>query len=99
MAGWGGTYKYKNKLPLAFTQKESLDFAKKLPAADILISHDISFQRKTKNKCHAGLKGILWYIKKKKPIYHIHGHLHEKYKKTGKTTQIGCYQYELIELS
>ena len=99
ITGWGGTYQYKNKLPLSFTQKESLDFAKELPATDILISHDTSFQRKAKNECHTGLKGISWYIKKKKPLYHIHGHLHEKYKKPGKTTQIGCYQYELIELS
>ena len=99
IAGWGGTYRYKNKLLLSFTQKESLSFAKELPAADILISHDTSFQKHSSDDCHMGLKGISWYIRKKKPLYHIHGHLHQKYKKPGKTTQIGCFLYELIELS
>lgn len=75
--GMGGTFRYKNGLPLSFSQDESLEFVSSLPKADILLSHDSIYNPNKLNEAHQGLQGINWYIRQYHPRLFIHGHLHE----------------------
>ena len=76
IAGWQGSFKYKHGDYPSFTQEDSMKFAKELPAADILISHDSPYRLYGENSAHIGLKGISRYIKNKKIPLNIHGHQH-----------------------
>lgn len=84
IGGFGGSVRYKRGLYTMFSQKESLEIAKKLPEADILISHDRAFSGKKPKLSaplakdpHEGLAGITAYLRKTSPLLHIHGHIHD----------------------
>lgn len=82
-AGFGGSVRYKHGAYTMFSQNESLDIAKTLPAADILISHDKAYERHmptyfpeiTKDP-HEGMAGISYYFRNHSPFLHLHGHIH-----------------------
>jgi Icc-related predicted phosphoesterase len=78
-AGIGGSHAYKSG-EFMLTQEQSLKIAKSTPKADILFTHDCAFGALPSNHndpAHCGLKGIAWYLKTHKPVYHFHGHLHK----------------------
>lgn len=99
--GIQGSFRYKpSKFP-SFSQRESIDFLKDKEKVDILVSHDGKFNSNAeKNPAHQGLFGITYYLFKNKIPYHIHGHIHESYKKEmiNKTIEISAFNYEYIEL-
>lgn len=96
--GWQGSHKYKENQYYGFTQEESIDFFKKMNKADILFSHDGPFGYGVMNDAHCGLKGILMYIKKKKPKTVIYGHNHNfKNYKLRRTNCFCVYQMTLFE--
>lgn len=77
----------------------------RLPAADVLLSHDQPYFESRINGMnyidpHEGLAGLADYIREKHPQIHIHGHLHWQYDKinNGNCREICLYQYALIEL-
>lgn len=82
--GFDGSIRYKHGSYVMYSHKESLQIAKGLPKVDILLSHDKAFagsklaifSHYTQNP-HEGLAGITAYLKKTKPVCHIHGHIHE----------------------
>ena len=80
IAGFGGCYRYKDHKKTdgicLMTDEESLEFAKNLPKADILVSH-APCKTKSFDDAHSGLDGISWYISTHKPKYHFYGHIHE----------------------
>lgn len=82
-AGIGGSVRYKPGAYTMFSHNESMDLAKTLPPADILVSHDKAYERNlttfsseiTKNP-HEGMAGVSYYLRKHSPFLHIHGHIH-----------------------
>ena len=105
-AGIGGSLRYKPSGNMFLSQRESIDIAKKLPRADVLITHDkayIGMFADTKAQYakdpHAGLEGISKYIRKNKPKYHLYGHLHTRMteKKHG-TTSMCIYGIQLVDI-
>lgn len=101
IAGIDGSHRYKDSFYLVMqTQSESVNTVKKLHRADILISHDSAYKvfGKEKNKC--GLKGISRYIKNKKPIFHIHGHHHQRLQyRFHRTNCICSYRAQVSDLN
>lgn len=99
--GIEGSFKYKPSSFPSFTQKNSISFLNDMPSVDILVSHDNRFNSSMElNPSHQGLFGITYYLFKKKISYHIHGHIHESYRKEliNKTKEISIHKYEYIEL-
>lgn len=83
-AGFEGSVRYKRGDYIMFSQKESLDVALDVPAADILVSHDRSFcgpysdiSAEYSKSPHEGLIGITSYLQKHSPRLHVHGHIHK----------------------
>lgn len=99
IAGIEGSSRYKKMGELVMlTQEESIAIAEQLPKADILISHDSSFERygTSPNKC--GLKGIDLYIETNQPKFHLHGHHHIEDKYTISNTQcLCCYRCMMVD--
>jgi len=99
--GIQGSFKYKPADFPSFTQRESILFLNDKPAVDILVSHDKSFDSGMQNNpAHQGLFGITYYLFKNKTPYHIHGHIHNPYKKEliNGTKEISVYMCEYLEL-
>lgn len=77
IVGIDGSHQYKNLTNLIMqTHSTSKSIARELPKADILISHDSAYRIFGKDDNNCGLKGISSYIKRKKPVLHLHGHYH-----------------------
>ena len=87
--GWQGSSMYKHGQVYGYTQKESLVVYKTMPKATILFAHDGEYQS-DKDDAHCGLKGITKYLKKKKPVTFIHGHLHNRKHYTLYNTDCYC---------
>lgn len=105
-AGIGGSLRYKRSNYMFLTQQQSIDVAKNLPRADVLITHDKPYtgwfadtKAQFAKDPHAGLVGITKYIRKNKPKYHLYGHLHQRMteEKYG-TTSMCVYGIQLIDI-
>lgn len=102
--GFQGSYRYKNGDFCMYTQKESLEISKHIPKADIFLTHDIYYSG-GKYGPHSGLKGITKYIKKNRPLLHVHGHLHTNISSKApscflnfkKTESRGIYKIAIID--
>lgn len=93
LVGMEGSYRYKSEDFPSFTQEESEVFCDALPKADIFVTHDAPFSS-TENLSHQGLLGITNYVKEKQPSYHLHGHLHDAYRRNvNSTIEISTYMY------
>lgn len=77
-AGFEGSAKYKYGDYIMYTQEESIEVAKTIPPADILISHDCSYNlvQVEEEGAHSGLKGITEYISMNHVRYNFCGHYH-----------------------
>jgi len=95
-----GSNRYKQGNYGMMTQEESIELAKNMEEADILVSHDKAYIWDRKDTVHDGLKGITYYIYKHRIPIHIHGHLHEEFDETLKngTRSICLYQIKLLNL-
>ena len=99
--GMEGSFKYKPVDFPSFTQEGSIAFLNEKPKVDILITHDKKFDpEKIKDPAHQGLIGITDYLYKNQIPVHIHGHIHEPYKKQmiNGTMEYSIFGYELIEV-
>ncbi|MCL4378324.1 MAG: metallophosphoesterase [Actinobacteria bacterium] len=72
---------------------------------DILVTHAPPFKiHDQEDLCHKGFKAFIGFIKKYKPKYLIHGHIHiyganpEWRTKFDETTVINAYGYRIIEI-
>lgn len=99
--GMSGSLKYKDDNSRALiTQEQCSLLLDKAPYADVILTHDKPADDTIGFDPHGGLIGIRDYIYDKKPIYNIHGHLHEFYtKQIGQTTELCIYKYALCELT
>lgn len=80
-AGIDGSFRYKNESFPSYTQHQSLALGDRLPAADVLLSHDLALTDFKKDTAHLGLIGITHYLYKNQTPWHIHGHIHQSYQK------------------
>lgn len=105
-AGIGGSLRYKPSGNMFLTQQQSIDIAKKLPKADVLITHDkpytgwfVDTKSQFAKDPHAGLVGITKYIRKNQPKYHLYGHLHQRMteEKYGMTSMC-VYGIQLVDI-
>lgn len=101
IAGWRGSIKYKDVDFPSFTDDESKVFAKNLPKADILISHDSPKFYHGKEFAHSGLQGISDYLKNNMTPLNLHGHHHEPMQKVMEhgTLSICVHKCQLIDIS
>jgi predicted phosphodiesterase len=100
--GMEGSFKYKPVSFPSFTQEESIAFLEGKEKVDILVSHDKKFDyTKLGDPAHQGLIGITDYLFKNNIPIHIHGHIHEPYKKEmiNGTIEYSVFGYELIEIN
>lgn len=105
-AGIGGSLRYKRSNYMFLTQQQSIDIAKSLPKADVLISHEKPysgwfFDKKAQyaKDPHAGLVGITKYIRQNKPKIHLYGHLHQRMtEEQHGTTSMCVYGIQLIDI-
>jgi len=101
LLGIEGSFKYKPANFPSFSQKESILFLNDKEPVDILVSHDTKFNSDAEgDPAHQGLFGITYYLYKNRVPYHIHGHIHDPYRKTmiNGTEEISVLDYEYIEL-
>ena len=105
-AGIGGSLRYKRSNYMFLTQQQSIDVAKNLPRADVLITHDKAYigwfvdsKSQYAKDPHAGLVGISKYIRKNRSRYHLYGHLHQRMteEKHGMTSMC-VYGIQLIDI-
>lgn len=79
--GFQGSSRYKSGPFVLYDHEESCKLLDKLDYCDIFISHDSCIKDYFKEyggiDAHSGLLGIDKYIKKNKPLLHIHGHHHK----------------------
>jgi len=99
-AGIDGSFKYKNEAFPSYTQHQSLALGDRLPAADVLLTHDVALTDFNKDTAHLGLIGITHYVYKNGVQWHIHGHIHHSYEKRydNGTTEKSVYLCEVVKL-
>jgi uncharacterized protein len=75
-AGFEGCVRYTRGAPLQYTQKEASKLARKLPAADVLISHapPRGVHEEPADRAHEGFDGLRAYDERVVPRLHLHGH-------------------------
>lgn len=97
--GFQGSNRYKEGNYPMYTQEEAFDVLKDAPYADILVSHDSSFEALATNSAHCGLKAIRGLLKEKGIPLHIHGHIHDRqqYFLDNGTSCICIYKAAIIE--
>ncbi len=114
IAGLGGS-KWYNGMPNQYTEFGMFFYMLKLIPGliwnrlfygrflDILVTHTPPYGINDKpDICHSGFKVFLWFLKKFKPKYHIHGHIHlynRNKKRTAlysKTNVINVYNHYLL---
>ena len=99
ITGMSGSHRYKNGDYPMLTQDESIQIAETLPKADIFFTHDCAYGGGLTRKddvANQGLMGIRRYIRKNKPLIHVHGHYHRWHKeKIGRTLSVGS-EHETI---
>lgn len=98
IAGFGGSHRYKSGDYAMITQEQSIQAAKTIPAADILISHDCPYKMFGKDIAHEGLIGISNYIAKYKPYLNLCGHYHESMQSKFKNCKVECiYRFRIVK--
>lgn len=102
IAGFQGSFRYKNSNFPFFDDNESVEIADQMPAADILISHDSpKYFHGVQDYAHNGLQGITHYCEKHSVPINIHGHFHENgsgYLGNG-TFSICCYKVGVVTIT
>ena len=99
--GMEGSFKYKPVDFPSFTHDGSIAFLENKEQVDILVTHDKKINpEKLRDPAHQGLIGITNYIYKNRVPIHIHGYIHEPYKKQwiNGTTEYSVFGYEIIKI-
>ena len=75
-AGFEGCVRYTPGAALQYTQKQASKLARRLPAADVLISHapPRGVHEEPDDRAHEGFDGLRDYIERIGPRFHLHGH-------------------------
>jgi Icc-related predicted phosphoesterase len=76
-AGFEGCVQYTPGTPaLQYTQKEAARLARKIPRADVLVSHapPRGVHEEPDDRAHEGFDGLRDYVERVRPRLHLHGH-------------------------
>ena len=76
-AGFEGCVQYRHGAPLQYTQKEATRMARKLPNADVLLSHAPPagvHEEPHDDRAHEGFEALREYIWRVQPRLALHGH-------------------------
>lgn len=74
--GFQGCVRYKRGAPLQYTQAEATRLARRLPPADVLISHapPRGIHEEPDDRAHEGFDGLREYVETHRPRLVVHGH-------------------------
>jgi Icc-related predicted phosphoesterase len=116
IAGLGGSMRYNNGLNQFTESQMFLNILKLLPKmlffrivygrwVDILLTHAPPLGiHDREDRCHRGFKSFLWFMRRFKPQYLIHGHVHlydlnELRKSTYRSTRIvNAYEHTIVDI-
>src|SRR4051812_647040 len=75
-AGFEGCVKYTPGAALQYTQQQAARLARRLPDADVLISHapPRGIHEEPDDRAHEGFDGLRDYLERVGPRLHLHGH-------------------------
>jgi uncharacterized protein len=78
LAGFEGCVRYGAGGPHHYTQRQANKLARKLPAADILVSHcpPLGINDDPDDPAHVGFAGLLDWVQRHEPRHLLHGHTH-----------------------
>jgi uncharacterized protein len=78
VAGFEGCVRYGKGGPHHYTQRQAGKLAKRLPAADVLISHcpPRGINDDPDDPAHVGFDGLLDWVERHQPRHLLHGHTH-----------------------
>lgn len=99
IAGMEGSTQYKKGTPYVMhSQHDAKKIVERLPAAEILLSHDSMYQKHSDAMNKEGFQALTQYVDTYHPLLHVYGHHHEYCQyKHGKTTCICNYRLGIIE--
>jgi Icc-related predicted phosphoesterase len=102
-AGFQGCVRYKRGAPLQYTQAEASRLARRIPAADVLLSHapPRGIHEEPDDRAHEGFDGLRDYIDRHRPAFVLHGHTPAPPRRAvqqGATTVIHVVGARLLEL-
>jgi Icc-related predicted phosphoesterase len=77
-AGLEGCVRYNRSGSYQYTQKEGCKLARKLPGADVLVSHcpPLGINDDPEDPAHVGFEGLREWVDKYHPRHLLHGHTH-----------------------
>jgi Icc-related predicted phosphoesterase len=77
-AGFEGCVRYGGGGPYHYTQREASKLARRLPAADVLLSHcpPLGINDDPDDPAHVGFEGLLDWVRRHRPHHLLHGHTH-----------------------
>jgi uncharacterized protein len=78
VAGFEGCVRYGAGGPHHYTQRQAAKLARRLPAADVLISHcpPRGINDDADDPAHVGFDGLLDWVRRHEPRHLLHGHTH-----------------------
>jgi uncharacterized protein len=78
VAGFEGCVRYGNGGPHQYTQRQASKLARRLPGADVLISHcpPLGINDDPADPAHVGFEGLLDWVRRHEPRHLLHGHTH-----------------------
>jgi len=78
VAGFEGCVRYGGGGAHHYTQRQASRLARRLPAADVLISHcpPLGINDDPADPAHVGFEGLLDWVRRHEPRHLLHGHTH-----------------------
>lgn len=101
--GFQGCVRYRRDAPLQYTQREAARLARRLPSADVLLSHapPRGVHEEPDDRAHEGFDALLAYIERVQPRMALHGHTpapQRRAQRIGATTVIHVVGAQLFEV-
>ena len=78
VAGFEGCVRYGSGGPHQYTQRQASKLARRLPAADVLLTHcpPRGINDDPDDPAHVGFDGLLDWVRRNEPRHVLHGHTH-----------------------
>jgi Icc-related predicted phosphoesterase len=102
-AGFEGCVRYVPGAALQYTQRQAARLARRLPAADVLISHSPprGVHEEPDDRAHEGFDGLRDYDLRVAPRLHLHGHTPappRRAERLGETTVVHVVGHHVLDL-
>lgn len=102
-AGFEGAPRYRHGAALQFTQEEASALARRLPEADVLLTHTPprGVHDEPDDRAHEGFDALLEYVERVQPRLHLHGHTPSPPRpdtRVGVTTVVHVVGHRVVDL-